>query len=665
MSNLTWIDVTIVIVAIVALRVVSLSTKSHMRGVADFLAANRAAGRYLLTTATAMGGTGVVTFVGLFEVYATRGFPPLWWQFLTVPVSAIALLTGWVFYRFRETRALTLAQFFEMRYSRRFRIFAGILCWTSGILNFGIFPGVAARFIVYFCGLQPYFYIPHIPFAIPTFAVIMAADLGLALLFVTQGGQITVMVTECMQGIVSSIAMIVIILFILHQVHWSSIVTALNTAPAHASMLNPYDTGKVDDFNVWFYLIGVFGGIYGWMSWQGTQGLYCSARTPHEQKMGGIIGVWRQVPQSLLSLLLPLAAFTILRLPEYSGAAATVGHTLKTITNESVRGQMQVPIAMAHFLPTGMKGLLLTIMVYFSFTCHDTYMHSWGSIFVQDILMPLRKKPFTPDQHISYLRWSIIGVGVFGFLFSYLYPPSQQILMFFATTGTIWLGGSGACIIGGLYWKKGTTAGAYAALIVGAVMGVTELVFQVVYGKLPLNGQWLWFISILGAVTMYVVLSLATGRKDFNLERMLHRGKYSDTSEQLSEAPKESRWLQLAGITREFSLGDRILAIALVVWNLGWLLLFAVASIWNMFTPLGTKWWASMWHFYLVLQVIISVPATAWFAVGGIIDIRLLFKKLDNTVRDHTDDGRVVHEPETPAADQNESIGVNTESVSE
>ena len=53
--NLHWIDWTIMIVAVVALRLVSLSTRRYMKGVSDFLAANRLAGRYLLTIAQEMG----------------------------------------------------------------------------------------------------------------------------------------------------------------------------------------------------------------------------------------------------------------------------------------------------------------------------------------------------------------------------------------------------------------------------------------------------------------------------------------------------------------------------------------------------------------------------------------------------------------------------------
>ena len=63
---------------VIALRFVSASTRSHMKGVADFLSANRMAGRYLLTIAGGMSSMGVISFVALFEVYYQAGLPPIW-----------------------------------------------------------------------------------------------------------------------------------------------------------------------------------------------------------------------------------------------------------------------------------------------------------------------------------------------------------------------------------------------------------------------------------------------------------------------------------------------------------------------------------------------------------------------------------------------------------
>lgn len=654
--NLSWIDWTIIALAVISLRFVSLSTRTHCKGVADFLSANRTAGRYLLTIAGQMGNMGVISFVALFQVYYGSGFPPIWWGLMSIPVGVIILLSRWVYWRFRETKALTMAQFLEMRYSRKFRIFSGIIIWVCGVLNFGIFPAVAARFIIYFCGLPPTFHILGIPIHFSTFASVMALDLGLALLFVNMGGQISVMVTECVQGIFSNIAFLIIVGCVLLIVPWPHIIQALNTAPPNASMLNPYHTSQVKDFNFWFYFIGILGAFYGYMSWQGGSGFNSSAKSPHEQQMGGIIAAWRGLPIVATGLILPIAAFTVMNRPEFSGQAAAVQATLNTIPEEAIRNQMVVPITMAHLLPIGIKGLLATTMIFFSFTCHDTYMHSWGSIFIQDVVMPFRKKPLSPEAHIRILRWSIAFVALFGFTFSLLYPQTQKILFFFAITGTIWLGGSGAAIVGGLYWRRGTTAAAYAAVLVGAALGVFGLcadkVWQHFHGvNFPINGQWLWFIATVMASATYVLLSLLTGRSRpaTNLEKLFYRGKYAETVETMvTKQPRKSRWQRILGITEHFTRTDKILAVALVVWNFGWFAIFLIITAIHFTVGTSPGLWERFWHTYILLYFGIGIPATIWFTIGGIHDIKALFRALEETVRDPNDDGRVCEERVEP-----------------
>jgi SSS family solute:Na+ symporter len=543
-----------------------------------------------------------------------------------------------------------MAQFLEMRYSRRLRIFAGILCWTSGVINFGIFPAVAARFFIYFCGLPDHLHVPGVSFPIPSIALVMLVDLGLALSFVNMGGQISVMITECVQGIFSCFALLVVSATILVKVHWSEMVQALSMAPKNASMINPFHTSAVTDFNIWFYLIGLFGAFYSYMSWQGGQGFYSSARTPHEQKMGGIIGMWRSLPQNLMIALLALSTLAIMKLPQFADTAHAVSMALAKIPNESIQGQMRVPIAMAHFLPVAVKGLLATIFLFFSFTCHDTYMHSWGSIFIQDIYMPIKNKPLDPAQHIKLLRWSIIGVAVFAFIFSLLYQPTEKIMFFFAITGVIWTGGSGAVIIGGLYWKRGTTAAAFASLITGAVLGVGSLVmtkwYEAHHGHpFPINLAVIGFIVTIMAALTYCLVSIATSRKcgEYNLDRMLNRDNHRQTNTILPNLRVESKWTQIIGITSEFSKWDKILTIIMVVWNAGWFLWFAVFSIANIFFPISDTAWAN-YHFIYVIAIpaVLSVPATIWFTVGGIMDIKALFRALTTAERDATDDGRVI-----------------------
>ena len=470
---MAWLDWTILGGSTLALTIFSLYTTKYVKGVADFLSASRSAGRYLLSISTAVAALGAIYAVAGFERDYVSGFGYTWWQFMRAPVGVIIILSGYVYYRFRETRAMTMAQFFQMRYGKTFRIYSGIIAWASGLLNFAIFPIVAARFFVYFCGFPPM--VTILGWTIPTVAPIMALGIVLSLVFACRGGQITVMLTDCAQGIYCGFVYVFIAIFLLMTFTWADITAGLKMAPAHASMVNPFDTANVPDFNIWFYLIMFFGAFYSYMSWQGSAAYQCSGLTPHEQKMGSIISVWRGMSRHLLLTLIPLVVYAFLRLPKYAAQAAEVQNAIKAIPTETLQTQMRVPLTLARILPAGLKGLFATIMFFFLITTQDTQMHSWGSMFVQDVILPFRKKPFETRTQLRLLRLSVAGVGVFAFVFGLTYTMREYILMFWAITSAI-VSGAGACIVGGMYWKRGTPAGAWTAMTVGWVMAIGRMV---------------------------------------------------------------------------------------------------------------------------------------------------------------------------------------------
>ncbi len=155
--NLTALDWGIVGFVYVFLVGGVLVTRKYMRSVADFLAAGRTAGRYILSVSQGMAAIGAITIVANLEMNFQAGFAMSWWGLSMGLVVLVVAVSGWVIYRFRATRALTLAEFFERRYSRGFRVFAGLIAFAAGLVNFGIFPAVGARFFIYFTGLPPEF----------------------------------------------------------------------------------------------------------------------------------------------------------------------------------------------------------------------------------------------------------------------------------------------------------------------------------------------------------------------------------------------------------------------------------------------------------------------------------------------------------------------------
>jgi SSS family solute:Na+ symporter len=728
---------------------VVLFATRHVRSVADFIAGRRMAGRYLLTVAGEMGGFGAVSVIAIWEAGYNAGWGATFWSVLSQPFALIIVLSGWVIYRYRQTRALTLAQFFEQRYSRRFRVASGLLAFLSGTLNYAIFPSVGARFLIYVCGFPEHIVlIGDYPFSI-TYAVVMAALLGFALWITLKSGQIGIMLSDGLQGIICLLMTVMLAHYLILRFGWEQIGHALMAAPNPdtASMIHPFKTGATRDFNIWFYLIAIFGSFYGRMAWQGNSGYNAAAKSPHEARMAGVLGILRSSIIMLVMGFICMAAYTMMHHPDFAREAAMVHERVAAISNPAIQKQMTVPIAISVALPIGLLGCLVAIVISMAVTTDDTYLHSWGSIFIQDVIMPFRKEPFTPEAHLRALRWSIAGVAIFAYLFSLFFRQTQYILMFFAITGSIFTAGAGSAIIGGLYWKRGTTAGAWAALLTGAILSVGGIVLQqqpfhrtvleltvpdatavrvnegaavrnddgvwraplvfwrneewqgvrvlatyadgatatsivqYAYGRhmpqkpmpvqvvpddesallmnpvagalLPvedtpraqffyrirsLSGQVLWFFSMISAIAMYVVFSLAS-RRVHDMDRLLHRGAHS-----LSDVPNAAPvrgWRAVFGVTTEFTRGDRIIYFTAMTWSLGWMAIYLALIAMNLVSLRSDEFWVLFQKYKFYTFFAAGLITSTWFGIGAIRDTVHLVRDLSASAGDAHDDGWV------------------------
>jgi len=645
MHIVDWIFILLPLLAVFG---IGVFTHRYMRSVADFMSGGRVAGRYLLAVSKGEMQAGAVVFAALFEIIARAGFTWTWWTWINIPVGLLVATTGFVIYRYRETRAMTLAQFFEIRYSKRFRVFTGMLGFFAGLLNFGIIPVIGARFITTFVGFPPVLHVGGLE--VGTHLLVMAVLLSITLFLTLAGGQVTVMVTDCLEGIFSQILYLVIIGCLIYMFSWSEISEVLTDRPAGQSLLNPFDSMGLEDFNVWYVLMAAFVGVYGTMAWQNQSAYNSAGLTPHENRMGNILGRWREYGKQALLYLLTICAMTYLFHPDFAGQAAQVMQDISRIPGENAQAQMTIPMAISYLLPIGVKGAFCAVLIMGIFGGDSTHLHSWGSMLVQDVLVPLRKRPFGPKQHIRTLRLSILGVALFVFIFGALFPQTEFIVMWFAVTMAIYVGGAGAVIIGGLYWKKGTTAGAWAALLSGSGLSVGGIILRAIFKDgFPLNGMQVSFCATLAAIAVYVVMSLLTCKEDFNMEQMLHRGKYAKLSKAVGEHkaahPNQRRgWFaRLVGIDENFTRGDKFIAWGLLGWGTLWFSVFIVGTVWNLIAPWPIGVWEHFWHLVGIgIPVFMSLVTAIWFTWGGGRDIFRLFKLLSAQKINDLDDGTVV-----------------------
>ena len=673
-----WIDWSILIAVAVGITLVAVSTRKYTKSVADFLSANRCAGKYLLGVADGIAGLGAITIIASFEAHYKAGFSAIWWGSIILPVTVIVAMTGWVQYRFRETRALTMAQFFEIRYSRRFRIFSGVVGFLSGILNFGIFPAVGGRFFQHYADLPSHFVsIAGLQVDL-VYALIMIILLVISVAFTFMGGQIAVIVTDFIQGSFCNIVFVGIAAYLLFvYFDWSQIMTAVSSAPEKASLINPANTSKTDNFASTFYFILAFKMVYGFMAWQGNQGYFSAARTPHDARMGKILGSFRTIIQTIPIVLLAIGAYTVLHHPEFQGVADAVHAKLAVVGNEKIQSQLTVSVCAAHILPVGLMGLFAAVMFAAFISTHDTYLHSWGSIFIQDIYLPVKQivskdnKPISAKRHITLLRMAIIGVSIFIFIFSLLFNQKQDIFMFFSLTGSLFVGWAGAVIIGGLYWKHGNVFGAWAASISGVFLAATTWIiinywswFYTTFGTTiptcvlpegfdpagsapPYNAMIMSFFLMMGVISIYVIVSLIFCRgRAFNMDKMLHRGKYTIDGDHIERQKKQPGILGYIGITKEFSFGDIVAFLCGYGYVFILSLIFIAGTVYMLKFDIQDSAWASFWWIYAIVMLVFSAAITVWLTIGGCLDLRKLFATLKEAKRDTNDDGEIHTEDE-------------------
>ena len=775
-------DWLIVILPVIGILCMGMYSRKYIRGVADYLSAGRVCGRYVISVGDIANALSIIGLAAYVEVHYRTGFAIAFWSRLTLPIGVILGLTGYCSYRFRETKAMSLGQFLEMRYSRSFRIFAAALRSLSEILANMIMPAIAARFFIYFLDLPRTFSLFGLQ--CPTFMIIVFIVLCIAISIICMGGTLALVITDAIQGMLMYPMLVVFVLFVLLKFSWTEdIVPVMSDRMEGESFLNPYDVENLRDFNLFFIVLTIFTTFLHRASWIGA-GTSTAAKSPHEQKMAGLLGTWRSALGLVFYLLIAVVILVFMNHKKFANEAKEIRDALsnkivveiagskamaarlnknisairpqiheigkdaplgekknldttyfnvvhKTLlqgdditpeakkahiarvmkanpgmTEEKAKAvidadvekdantrfqqfrtlynQQMMASSMRKILPNGLIGLFCLLLVFAMISTDDTRIYSAALTITQDVVMPLRKTPFTPEQHVLAIRLVAIGVGVIFFFGSLFMAQLDYINLFVTIVTMMWMGGCGPVMIFGLYSRFGTTAGAWASLLSGMVLSLGSIAIQrnwpnFVYPllkergwvepvgnfletvskpfnpyivwkmdmvKCPINSYEFYFITMIITLTLYIVVSYATLKEPFNLDRMLHRGKYRLDGEE----PPKTVWnfktilTRIMGITPEFTRGDKVIAWAYLFYSIVYSFFgcFIMVLIWNAITPWPIEWWG---HYFLIISLIVpgivSFISMIWFGFGGAKDLIALFRALENRVVNHLDNGAV------------------------
>ena len=743
-----WYDWLIIVIPVLFVLGMGLYTRRYLKDVTTYLSAGRVCGRYVISVADIANALSIIGLLGYIEIHYKTGFALAFWNSVILPIGVILGLFGYCTYRFRETKAQSIGQFLEMRYSRSFRIFAAALRSISEMLANMIMPALAARFFIYFLDLPEHF--TFLGLQLPTFNMLMILILTLAISIICFGGSLGIIVTDTMQGFICYPLLAIFVGFILYKFSWNDqiVPVMVDRAPGE-SFLDPYDISKLRDFNLIMLFLTIMTTFLHRASWIGAGGTSTAARSPHEQKMASLLGTWRQAMGTIFYVLIAVALLTFLNHKDFSGDAHRIRLKLadkvatevvhdpvlrsQVLTNIhgipvqeheigkdaplsdaanidtlyldsgreafSAQGgegkkmfqkfrtlyyQLLTPVTLRNMLPAGMLGLFCLLMVLAMISTDDSRIFSASITIGQDVILPLCKRQLSPREHMWMIRIVAILIGVFFFLGSSFMAQLDYIKLYVALVCTMWLGGCGPVMIFGLYSRFGTTKGAWTSLLTGMGMAIIGATVQrnwadVIYPwldaqgqvaqldhllydiskpfypiidwsmddvKCPINSYEWYLFTMLVTLTLYVVVSLLTCKEPFNLERMLHRGKYAlDEKREITSAWSwKNVYNKLIGITPEYSLGDKVIAWSYFsysfIYKFGFA--FVLVIVWNLFQKWPPEWWA---HYFLVVFLIVpgimAAITAVWFGIGGGIDLFKMFRDLEKRVSNPLDDGRV------------------------
>lgn len=499
--NIEPIDWTILGISFVFFLTLAIYLNSLCKSVADYLVSGRKVRLWLGMGAGIAGEIGLVSIVAMCEQGFLRGF-----SFVLIGLLSMTIMVplfgifGFGIQRFRATKAMSVSQYVEMRYSRGLRILTGMLNSAAGVLQMCIFPIVGAGFVRILIDAPE-----HTSMAgsmIPTTWIIMLILLSCAVIFTFLGGYITLVVTNFFQMILIMGAVIATLLYMASHLGLQNIWTSLEEGRGLAGFY-PFASGGDAYGIVWFSWLIIMA-ILLQFSYGPYLQRYASMDKPKTVALSYLVGSIFGNGRTFLIIALGV------------GALAAWGLEAQNNIPANQWASMATPAFLAQIIPPILMGFLLCGLLWADVSTTDQYLLSWSTSIVNDCICPFLKEPLSPTAHIQAVRITIIVLCVGFFLFGLTYKPTLPIWEYLWLCANI-IGGTGIIVLFGMYWRRACVSGAYTAVAICVVLPISDLIARRIYLAQNLDFPWRAEATGLGtyllAVLALIVISLLSRKE--------------------------------------------------------------------------------------------------------------------------------------------------------
>jgi len=464
-TNFTTIDWVIVILYPLISVGIGLYVRKYVRNMKDFVVAGRGMGLWLGIATLTGTELGLITVMYSSQKGFTGGFAAFHIALAAGIVTFIVGVTGFLVYRLRKMNVMTIPEFYEKRFDRKTRILGGIMMAFGGIFNMGLFLMVGSKFIVGITGMSA------VGWALPAVMVFLIV---LVLIYTCLGGMISVVIADYVQFVVLSFGLLLTCYLAVDYLGWENIFTTVKQEMDQGG----YDPTVAESGFGWEYMIWMgFLGLVGCGIWPTSVARALAMKSPKTVKRQFMFASVSYLIRFLIPYFWGICAFVfIMQNTELKDLFFPEGYS----GVESVKGfdnLYSMPIFLGRILPAGLIGIITAGMVAAFMSTHDSYLLCWSSVLTQDVVAPISEslgREISPKARITLSRVFIIAIGIFVLCWGMTYSGGDDIWDYMAITGAIYFSGAFALLLGGLYWKRASTTGAFLALLTGfgAILGL-------------------------------------------------------------------------------------------------------------------------------------------------------------------------------------------------
>ena len=417
-------DIFILVLYLAGMTVIGVWAARKIKDSADFFMPRRF-GKAMMIMFSFGAGTHSDQAVSVASKSFTNGLSGIWYQWLWLPVTPFYWLIAPVFRRFR---AITTSDVFRARFDPSVAMLFAVVGMINLAVNIGVMLKGSSEVISASTG------------------GLLSANLAIAVMTVifviygVAGGLAAAIVTDFIQGVLTIIFSFLLLPLILNAVGGLEVIRQAFGDPQMLSLVAPAEIG-------FFYIAVIaFNGLVGIVTQPHTMGNCAAGRTEMEGRVGFMFG-------NLIKRICTVAwCLTGVAAVVYFAAAG------RTVEPDKVFGTIA-----GDFLPKimpGMLGIFIAALLASVMSSCDAFMISSSALFTENVY-----KFFIPDKtqkhYITIGRVSSVLVVAGGVIFAYRLPNVVKGLEIFWMISPM----MGIVFWLGLFWRRTTVAGAWAATL--------------------------------------------------------------------------------------------------------------------------------------------------------------------------------------------------------